>query len=328
MWSRCAWVSRIASQNRPLSARKSAILDAAAPGSTATANVASSSHTTYAFCANGPDANVSTWSLLMRLCPGDACGAAASAPWRIASCAAAAVRGDRHAARLDRLFLFGRQAPAAGDREHAAQRVFGAAADLLVEHDLVLLVIEGPCELGERVDLHVPADRGPRQRDDGLLREALLQSIDQPALRSDDQRVVALRDLAHRGRGDHEVGAREEVTPGLRVNHDLRLRVRPLRLVQLLHDHVVVHVAVPFPGDDLTRVTGVLRAGCGAEGATASLGDILREVAVGYEDDGAIPVDRLDDLHRVGAGAADVALRLDLRRRVHVGHDGGGRVLR
>src|SRR5690606_33866529 len=166
-------------------------------------------HTTYAFCANGPDSNVSTWRLLLRLCPGDACGAAAPAPWRIATCAAAAARGDRHAARRPRLSRLGRQAPDAGAPAPAPPRVPSAAADLLVEHDLVLLVIEGPCELGERVDLHVPADGGPRQRDDGLLREALLQSVDQPALRSDDQRVVALRDLAHRGRGDHEVGARE-----------------------------------------------------------------------------------------------------------------------
>src|SRR5690606_40830061 len=60
-----------------------------------------------------------------------------------------------------------------------------ARPHFLVEHHLVLEVVQRPGKLRERVHLHVAADRGSRERNERLLGEASLQLIDETALRAD-----------------------------------------------------------------------------------------------------------------------------------------------
>jgi hypothetical protein len=96
---------------------------------------------------------------------------------------------------LERLLLRRRRAPAARQLEHPPEREPPRRPHLLVQHHLVLQVVQRPGQLRQRVHLHVAADRRPGERDQRLLREPLLQPVHQTALRPDDQLVVRLGDL-------------------------------------------------------------------------------------------------------------------------------------
>src|SRR5680860_1704321 len=72
---------------------------------------------------------------------------------------------------------------------------------------------------------------------------------------------------------------------------------------QLLAREALMHLAMALPGDDLD--IGLCRHPFG-------------EILVGDEDD-ALGPQRLDDPHRIGRGAADIALGLHLGRSVHIG---------
>jgi hypothetical protein len=73
---------------------------------------------------------------------------------------------------------------------------------------------------------------------------------------------------------------------------------------QLLSAEALMHLAMALPGDDLDAGLGLHPFG---------------EIFVRDEDDPLDPK-RLDHAHRVGRGAADVGLSLDLRRGIDIGH--------
>ncbi len=106
-----------------------------------------------------------------------------------------------------------------------------------------------------------------------------------------------------RGRAD-EVGFGQDVGRALGMGEDPDAGVLATQQPDLLRPEALVHLAVTLPEDDLH---------------VGAAGHVAAQVLVGQEDD-PLAAERLDDLDRVGRGAADVRLRLHRRRGVDVGH--------
>ena len=155
-----------------------------------------------------------------------------------------------------------------------------------------------------------PTADAPVRHDELLRGVHLLEPVHEGPFGGDHEGLrfrVALDRREHAGRGADLVRQSDDVLAALGVGDDDGVRV--LRHARL-HIHAAEHV--------------VRRAGAVVDDDLL-LGDLalhpVAEVAVGGEQD-LVAVDAPDDAHGVGRRAADVRVRLDLGRGVHVGHDG------
>jgi hypothetical protein len=107
-----------------------------------------------------------------------------------------------------------------------------------------------------------------------------------------------------RGRADI-IGLLQDVIGALRMGHDVDAGVHAAELPQLGTGEALVHLAGTCPHHQFDL---------------GLAGDVLPQKLVGNEDH-LVDAQRLDHLHGVGRGAADVRFRLDLRRGVDVRHN-------
>src|SRR5690349_5613144 len=191
------------------------------------------------------------------------------------------------------------------DRQHALDGAAGALGDGRIDGDLMGHRFEAVADLGQGDPLHVRAQIArPHKIEVGVLQRDIVahRAFGQ---QDDARRPLPADIIGHRRGRSREIALGNDLGGAFRMRQDRDPGMALPEALDVLGSEALMHLAMPFPCDDLD-----LGLGCG----------VACQVFVGEHDDARRP-EAFDDLLGVARCAADVGFGFDRRRGVDIGHD-------